>query len=418
MDTTSLRILNSDKLSRDEYKQETKNYLHYIKEENKTNDDERRFNIKKLLVKLYDDLSKNIESNQESTGAINDDPIEGILAIADTCIEEQNDKRKNPNITINLENDLNYILNDRENGELCEEDNYKARVNAFYSLCTKHRRIKEYPQFRELVNTRENDVDKDEIFKIMYAYSLIQEAAMGFDPTKALECWKNKISPIYKRLPAFTQIYTETVVLIYETSEKQVPELLKESEGLIENAISMREYPKFYSTRGRIRCCKGQYEDGVNDVRKAIELEDHGRKDYWSRINEYEALISRFQRKKDEKELKEQANKIQAELEKSKTDYIGILGFFCSVMAFIIGFVNNAGGKESIADSLQLLMAIAGMIIMSFGSLNLILVRKEKDENKTNKYSEWTLLLIGGFVFFLSFGVKMLYKYLETNNLI
>ena len=393
--------------SREDYKNCTKDFLSEIKN---VDDDDRRNAVSALMVKLYDDLMINIDIAQKSEGetdAINDDAIEGILAVANTCIEEQNEKKKHHDIVIKLEKELYDILHD-------EKESIKARVNAFYCLCTKHRRIKDFRKFKELIQISFNNVCDDEIFKIMQAYYLIQETADDFDPEKALKYWNKSISKIYKRLPAFTQIYTETVVLECETTKNQEKELLDEAEHLINNAIKMREYPKFYSTLGRIYCCRDEYDKGIAEVRRAIEAEDSDREDYTSRIIEYQSLISRFQRKKDEKELKEQANGIRTELDKRRTDYIGILGFFSSVMALIIISIDIAKEKMPMIESLQLLMGFAGVIIFSFGSLNLMLAGRE--EKRTNKYSDWTMPVLGVCLFVLAFLIRLLYKYLENNN--
>ncbi|MBR2204642.1 MAG: hypothetical protein IJ914_10750 [Prevotella sp.] len=395
---------------RKDYKEETKSFLSKIK---CVGEVERRNAIINLLVKFYDDLRDNVSNAEQpgsETGTINDDAIEGILAIADTCIKEDT----------NLEKDLIAILQDKEN-------NIKARVNAFYSLCTKYRRLKDFIHFRELVHGADGEVREDVIYNIMYAYFLIQETADDFDPNKALNYWNKMIPSIYKRLPAFTQIYTETVVLQCENTDKKDTPLLDEAENLINDAIKMRKYPKFYSTLGRIFCCMGKFDDGIVEVRRAIEFEESDRKDYMSRISEYQYIISCIQRKKDEAkmkaqaeviqaQMKDQAEKIQRELEKSKTDYASILGFISGIMALIIGTIDVSRHQMSLKDSLPLLMGIAGMIIVSFGSMNLMLVRR--DEKRDNKYSDWTLIMIGGSVFVLSVIGRLLYNYLKTGKLI
>lgn len=397
---------------REQYKIDTKDFLCQIKELYKDKDKERRATLSALLIRLYDDLMENINNSHQSSGAINDDAIEGILTIADTCIEEQNENKKTQKDEqkrdYKLEADLKHILYDKENEDI------KARVNAFYSLCTKYRRIKDYPDFKSLIEMREDKICQDEIFQIMQAYYYIQETSKDLDPKKALRYWKKDIVSKFKRLPAFTQIYTETVVLYCETENVNDEALLTESEVLINDAISMRGYAKFYSTLGRIYGCRGKYDDGISEVRKAIEEEDSKREDYLVRVNEYQAIISRLQRKKDEEALRKEAADIQAQMNRSQKDYIGILGFFSGVMALMIGTIEVAGGNGSMIDSLQLLMGIAGMIIISFGSLNLLLVRK--DEKRNNQYPEWLLLVIGLCLFVLSFVARVLYKYLVTNN--
>jgi hypothetical protein len=213
MNAIITEIQNHQYKNRDAYKQDTKDFLHRIREKCKGNDYDRINAVCELLVKLYDDLMESINNAPESEEAINDDAIEGILAIADTCIEEQNEQRRNPDLDVKLEKDLCDILNGHENEELNDKDIAKARVNAFYCLCTKHRRLKDYKKFKKLVDDCKYIIGQDEIFKIMEAYYYIQETANDFNPMKALKLWKDNISATCKRLPAFTQIYTETVVL-------------------------------------------------------------------------------------------------------------------------------------------------------------------------------------------------------------
>ena len=95
--------------SRDDYKNKTKEYLNQVKNECKK-DSERRDAIRHLLVKLYNDLLSNIINEKNDKGAINDDAIEGILAIADTCIEEQNLKRNDNNAVEQLKCSIVILL--------------------------------------------------------------------------------------------------------------------------------------------------------------------------------------------------------------------------------------------------------------------------------------------------------------------
>lgn len=75
----------------------------------------------------------------------------------------------------------------------------------------------------------------------------------------------------------------------------------------------------------------------------------------------------------------------------------------------LIGGINLVNVQSTIDNSLQLLMGLAGLIIISFGSLNLMLVRR--DEKSINKYSDWTLVIIGACIFVLLFVVRILCKY-------
>lgn len=392
--------------SREDYKHVTKEYLRQYKTQD---DDTRREKLRVLLVRLYNDLKVCIDKGQQSDGAINDNSIEGILAIADTCIEEQNEHKKNPTAPHYLEEDLNTILKDAAHKEQME-----ARVNAFYSLCTKYRRAKEFDTFRLLVNSDYDEVNSDPIFTIMRAYYYIQVSAIDFDREKALGYWNNSIPKHYKRLPAFTQIYTETVVLTYELGKQKDNSKLLEAKRLLDDAIKMRKYAKFYSTRGRILCCEGQYEEAIKEVRLAIDNEDNNREDYMTRINEYEALISRFLLKLEGQDLRQQTNEIKDEMSKNKMEHIKVLGFFSAIIALIISTV-NVSNKEMV-DALPMLIGLSGMIIISFGSLNMMLARK--NEGRTGKYADWALLVIGIVIFALAFVARILFKWLQTKGLV
>jgi hypothetical protein len=114
--------------------------------------------------------------------------------------------------------------------------------------------------------------------------------------------------------------------------------------------------------------------------------------------------------------MKKNTENFQQLMDKSKIDYISILGFFSAVMALIIGSTDIIKGQITMIDSLLLLMGFAGMIVISFGCLNMLLVRKE--ETRTNKYPEWLLLVIGGGMIVASLLMKVLYYYLKNIILI
>lgn len=277
--------------------------------------------LAKHLEKIYAELVK-----FEKVGeAVNDTAVESVLALADK----------------DLVDDLTNILNDNHLSK-------GIRVIAFYTLCTRYRRMKEFTKFNNLLSDNYRIFKDEEIYKIQKAYFLITYSNNKSQLLEAFNSWEY-IDENYKRMPAFIQIYTDTVALCFENNlfditKQKDHEILLNAINLINIAIKNRDYAKFYATLGRLQNCNREYEKAIVNIYKAIDKETPERSDYAIRISEYQLIITKIEisnyaenKLQELQTYKEEIKEIKDEFAKSKYDNLSFLGFFSAVISLIIG---------------------------------------------------------------------------------
>lgn len=328
------------------------------------------------LERIYTDLAK-VEKVGEG---INDNAVESVLELA-------NDEK--------LEKDITNILGDNNLSKA-------IRLIAFYTLCTRYRRIKQFTEFDHLLLDNYCNFKDEQIYKIQKAYYLISYPNNKSLILEAFNSWDN-IDENYKKMPAFIQIYTDTVALCFEnnlfdSTKLNDQKILLNAIELIQIAIKIRDYAKFYATLGRLLHCNKEYDKAISYLYKAIDKEDPKRTDYAIRISEYQLIINKSEMSiyTDNKLLeldkyKAEIAEMKDEFTKSKYDNLSFLGFFSAVISLIIGTIQTLTAT-SLVEKYQILMALAGVIIISFGSLNLIMLKRD-----TMKYSILTAVLMFGF---------------------
>lgn len=335
--------------------------------------------LKKYLVEIYAEITK-LEKVGE---AVDDSAVKSVLALAD----------------VNLIDKLTQILT-------CNEEDHGVRVIAFYILCTRYRRMKEFTKFSNLLNEYDNIFKNEEIYKIQKAYFYITYFCDKNQLMKAFNSWEY-IDENYKKMPAFIQIYVDTVALCFENNlfdikKQKDQEILVSAIELINIAIKNRDYAKFYATLGRLQNCNEEYDKAIMNINIAIDKEDVNRSDYAIRINEYELTIAKIKisnytdnklkeldkYKAELDKYKEELSEMKDEVAKSKYDNLSFLGFFSAVISMIIGTIQTTSSTV-LVEKYQVLIALAGTIIIAFGSLNLIMLKKDN-----LKYSVLTTLLM------------------------
>lgn len=315
------------------------------------------------LEKIYTEITMAKKIGE----ATDDDAIKKVLILADNATKSD---------------ELYYL-------KITKNKSYSIgiRIIGFYVLCTKYRRDKENSKFNNLIHDNYSVFNNEEIYKIQKAYSLITCNTNKNQFLEAFNMWEN-IDDRYRRMPAFIQIYTETVALCFENDFFDIKsishkEILQEAIELINIGIKRRDYAKFYATLGRLQHCNNDYEIAIANINKAIDKETPDRKDYSIRIGEYQLIITKIEMSVfTEKKLKELEtyktglDEMKNELSKSKYDNLSFLGFFSAIVSLIIGTVQTTM-TSGLVEKYQLLMALAGVLIISFGSLNLLMMTTE-----------------------------------------
>ncbi len=335
------------------------------------------------LVRTLEDIYLELVKFDKIGEAVNDNAVKHVLTLADQ----------------DLVKDLTEILKDYKWSK-------EIRVIAFYTLCTRYRRMKQFTEFKQLLSDNYRDFKEEEIYKIQEAYYLITYINNKNQLRDAFHCWEF-IDENYKKMPAFIQIYTDTVALCFEnnlfdiTNQKD-KDILSEAIKLIHIAIKNRDYAKFYATLGRLQNCNKEYDNAIANIYKAIDKEDRQRVDYIMRITEYQLIITKIEvsiysenKLEELVKYKEEIKEMREEYTRSKYDNLSFLGFFSAVISLIIGTIQTLT-SASLVEKYQILMALTGVIIFSFGSLNLIMIKKG-----TMKYSIITALLMFAFGLFV-----------------
>jgi len=131
-------------------------------------------------------------------------------------------------------------------------------------------------------------------------------------------------------------------------------------------------YAKYYCTRGRLLAVKKRYPEAIQNITKAIAVEDSSRSDYTLRVNQYQIflqqaknmqVLDRTEQQLNEK-IREFEDIIEQQSKESLIKNMEYLGLFAGIISFTIGSI---GISSSIAG--QSLSAAAGLIIVLLGAL-------------------------------------------------
>ena len=177
--------------------------------------------------------------------------------------------------------------------------------------------------------------------------------------------------------------YCETIAMLHEANagksgvnEATIETLnvhLDKAIIIIDKVISGNsDYAKYYCTKGRLLAVKKRYSEAIQNITKAIAIEDSSRSDYTLRVNQYQIHLQQAKNLQaldiTEKQLNEKIQKFESIIEQQAKDSLvknmEYLGLFAGIISFTIGSIGIAG---SVAG--QSLAAAAGLIIVLLGAL-------------------------------------------------
>lgn len=184
--------------------------------------------------------------------------------------------------------------------------------------------------------------------------------------------------------------FAETVALVFENAVPALRTYFAESsenwmDAAIDSAILALEieYAKFYCTCGRVHAIRGELEEAIFNVNKAIAIEDNTRKDYSLRISQYTSYYQQFRaqqmmlaqeassvQKMSEitAHMKDQEEQITKRMELQEKETMAknmeFLGLFSGIVSFTIGSLTLASNFQA-ADAIK----IAGLIVVLLGAL-------------------------------------------------
>ena len=173
-----------------------------------------------------------------------------------------------------------------------ESTNDDVAYNAFYCLNVIDRRNKDYAtlqtRFDEYGHRFRKHITYDHLVALFYIES------DGFYDYDEILRSTYKDSIIFCDNAGFVHAFANVFVTIYEKGGIKDPETFIDewydlALNAINNAIKLDpNYAKYYCTKARIICIKGEYKEADVLITKAISLENSKRNDYALRISNYQ----------------------------------------------------------------------------------------------------------------------------------
>ena len=164
--------------------------------------------------------------------------------------------------------------------------------NAFYCLNVINRRNKDYAKLQLLFDKYETRFCKHITYDHLKALYDI-DSDNFYDYTEILKT-TYKDSLLFNDNAGFVHAFASVFATIYERGGlKQPAEFVNEWYDLVLKAINHAikldpNYAKYYCTKARIICIKGEYREADILINKAISYEDSKRNDYALRISNYQ----------------------------------------------------------------------------------------------------------------------------------
>ena len=155
--------------------------------------------------------------------------------------------------------------------------------------------------------------------------------------------------------------------------ESQTKELAQEAIDTIETVIRTKPaYGKSYLIKARALAALDRFEEALDAVDRAIELEDSKKEDYAERIADryfHRVRIEVLQQKHD---LEEKTRAVDNEVSNVQSRFVQLLGFFAAILAVVFTSTQIAVSLQA-TEAIALVIVLTGGLLSSFASLSLLL---------------------------------------------
>lgn len=156
-------------------------------------------------------------------------------------------------------------------------------------------------------------------------------------------------------------------------------ELLQEALDTCDRAIHAQyDYAKFHATRARLLKLMGRWDDALDEIESAMNLEDPDSGSYTLRMSEYQRIQSQVLYEKVNSQLEQASANQMAELSRQSAHSVELVGFFASIVALVVSGVTIAA-KLKFPSAVCLLLVLGGVLITSYGALTLALNASEAE---------------------------------------
>lgn len=291
---------------------------------------------------------------------------------------------------------LTNLVEDVEDNDLRKELSEILKANledealaypAFYCLSILYRRKKDITLLGELIEKYEGTFRDHPTFSHVYVLYL-KEKGIGRDVMRVIQ----KSYEAYTKLnnnAGVVHNFAETIASAYEDSDNQTRELIKKewlakASEAIDLAIELdRSYAKYYCTKGRLLAIDKKYTEAKEAVKRAIDYEDSGKKDYVIRLGNYQHCLLLIQTEQYSEEISKQiadnenlicnTNKqIDEKFKENNIKNLEFLGFFAAIVSFTIGsiqIINN----QPFEQARNLIIILFAALLSSFSGFGFLL---------------------------------------------
>lgn len=272
-----------------------------------------------------------------------------------------------------LDNDL--IAREKDVEEfLNTTSSLSKKFAAFYLLLIICREYNNYSKYNLYVDKYANQFTKYKLYKIILSTYYRNKGILGEkDEYKhAIKFAEEACIALPTNLAVKHHYAAILVLAIEEKIDVEDADIRKAILRLDDVILAFPKHAQYYCTQGRLFAATGDYNRGILNLKKALDLEMGTDKDSMIRIGEYNYYLLQIKMmmendRVDEKigDFNSEFQEIEHNLDSIKTQYLEYLAFFSSILAFILASIN-------IVSKIDDFNKCAGIILMFAGSLTVV----------------------------------------------
>lgn len=300
-----------------------------------------------------------------------------------------------------------------------ERESEFVRFAAFFAYCTYHRRqgniselgsllrkydeFEPHPMFPHLQALHAKRIDTDDSYQMAVNHA------------------RETINRVGSDHPGVTHSLATAIIDVLEEERSDVlgPErerLLEEAEKFVELALDQSEYPKFRATYGRILALQGEHDEGIQQIHRALDMEDASKDDYAIRINtyrshEFKMFLDKYTQKisRDQQDIREKQKTLNEEIDDAigeletirsksetrlreiQTQTLQFLGFFATLLAVIVSSINITTSFP-LPEAAALILVLTGGLLAAFGGFTIVLPIDDVERKSIALFTMGTVL--------------------------
>ncbi len=308
---------------------------------------------------------------------------------------------------------LKNKLVDQENNLLkyLKNPNSASPFAAFYALLIICREYNKYSKYNYYVDEYSNRFRNIKLYKIVLSTYYRNKGNLEDKEEYRLSIkYAEEACILLPHNLAVKHHYAAIIVSAIEEKYKVEVNEINKAINRLDDVIQV--FPKhalYYCTQGRLFAALGNYERGITNVKKALDLEEVVDKDSMIRIGDYNYYLIQIKMLMENERADKRINEfnlnyqeIQHNLDSIKTQYLEYLAFFSSILAFILTTVNIISSTNDFNKCAGLILMFSGALIIGFGVFRMLLYYSTHIKFRIIKlvisYSIGFVLLLMGFV--------------------